>query len=77
MSLLNSIFRAVGRQLRRLQLSFIKNYVVRRRAVQHLNHSLANRHSCLTPAKNEGIDIDNAGPTAGGMISQQTIFVYP
>jgi len=33
--------------------------------------SLANRHSCLTPAKNDGIDIDNAGPIVGGMINQQ------
>jgi len=41
------------------------------------HHSLANRHSCLTPAKNEGIDIDSPGPIAEGMIIQQTIFVYP
>ena len=27
-------------------------------------------------SQNEGIDIDNVGPTAGGMINQQTIFVY-
>jgi len=40
-------------------------------------HSLANRHSCLTPAKNEGIDIDGAGPIVEGMINQQTMFVYP
>jgi len=39
-------------------------------------HSLANRHSFLTPAKNEGIDIDNSGPIAGGMINQQMMFVY-
>jgi len=42
-----------------------------------ITHNLANRHSCLTPAKNEGIDIDHAGPVAGGMINQQTIFLYP
>jgi len=27
------------------------------------SHSLANRHSCLTPAKNDGIDINKVGPT--------------
>jgi len=42
-----------------------------------LYHSLANRHSCLTPAKNEGIDIDSSGPIAERMINQQVIFVYP
>jgi len=26
-------------------------------------HSLANRHSCLTPAKNNRIDINKDGPT--------------
>jgi len=41
------------------------------------SHSLANSHSCLTPAKNEGTDIDNTGPIVEGMINQQTIFVYP
>jgi len=39
-------------------------------------HSLANMHSCLTPAENERIDINNAGLTAEGMINQQTTFVY-
>jgi len=39
-------------------------------------HSLANSHSCLTPAKNEGTDIDSSGPIAEGMINQQTKFVY-
>jgi len=41
-----------------------------------LDHSLANRHSCLTPAKNDGIDIDSAGPIAEGTTNRQTIFVY-
>jgi len=27
------------------------------------DHSLANRHSCLTPSKNEGIDINKVGPS--------------
>jgi len=40
-------------------------------------HSLASRHTCLTPAKNEGVDIDSVGPIAEGVINQQTIFVYP
>jgi len=43
----------------------------------HAAGSLANRHSCLTPAKNEGIDIDTAGPIAEGIINEQTTFVYP
>jgi len=42
-----------------------------------ITHSLAKRHSCLTPAKNEGTGINNAGPIAGGMINQQIIFFYP
>jgi len=42
-----------------------------------LDHGLANRHSCLTPAKNEGIDIKSSGPVMEGMINQQLIFVYP
>jgi len=42
------------------------------------NHSLANRHNCLTSAKtNMRIDIDSDGPTAERMINQQMIFVYP
>jgi len=41
-----------------------------------MHHSLAIRHSRLTPAKNEGIDIDSVGPIAEGMINQQMIFVY-
>jgi len=28
-------------------------------------------------SQNEGTDIDNAKPIVGGMINQQTIFVYP
>jgi len=39
--------------------------------------SLAHRHSCLTPTKNEGIDIDSSAPVAEAMINQQMIFVYP
>jgi len=32
----------------------------------------------MTPAKNEGRDINNTGPIAGGMISiSRTIFLYP
>ena len=38
---------------------------------------LADRYSCLTPAKNEGIDIDSARPIAESMINQKTIFGYP
>jgi len=41
------------------------------------DHSLANRHSCLTPAKNEAIDSNSSGPIAEGTINQQTIFVCP
>jgi len=40
-------------------------------------HSVAHRHSCLIPTKNEGIDIDSSAPVAEDMINQQTIFVYP
>jgi len=41
-----------------------------------LPHSLANRHSCLTPTKIYGIDIDSAGPVAEGVINQQTIYLF-
>jgi len=41
-----------------------------------MHHGLATRHSHLTPAKNEGIDIDNVGPIVEGIINQQMIFVY-
>jgi len=37
---------------------------------------VANRYSCPTPAKNQNIHIDNAGPVAEGMMDQQTIFIY-
>jgi len=40
-------------------------------------HSLANRHSCPTPARNEHVDVDSTGKIVGGMINQQTVFVYP
>jgi len=46
------------------------------------SHSLANRHSCLTLAKNEGIVIEKVGPQKldilwlGPIANQQTIFVY-
>jgi len=54
--------------------------------LKRLRHSLANRHSCPTPAKNEGRDIDKVGPTeirysiawtnCGRYTNQQMIFVY-
>jgi len=37
------------------------------RTLDCADHSLANRHSYLTPAKNERIDTQNAGPIAEGM----------
>jgi len=39
----------------RTEISFLKIFTY--------HSSLANRHSCLTPDSNEGIDIDNVGPT--------------
>jgi len=45
-------------------------YFLSKLVVLLLNHSLANKHSCLTPAENEGIDSDNSGSIAWGMINQ-------
>ena len=40
-------------------------------------HSLASRHSRLTPAKNEGIDIDSVGPIAEvWSISKRYLFIH-